>query len=897
MRIQFYLRFKTSFGQSLWISDNGELGTDLIKGAIPMTYLNDEFWVANIKIDKEAASAFHYKYILQNKDGEIVPEFGKDRFLEVPAHGIKELQLIDTWNHAGEYENAFYSTPFADILLKRPASKSSARSKEKFTHIFKVKGPLLKSNESVCIGGSGKEMGEWQMIKPILLNKDGNWWTCKLDLSDEVFPLAYKYGVYNKKEKLFTHFEEGNNRIVFAEPEKKKLVVLHDGFIHLANNTWKGAGVAIPVFSLRSKKSFGVGEFTDLKPLADWAKKTGLRLIQILPVNDTIANHTWSDSYPYAAISAFALHPIYINLEKVAGKSNAAKIKALSEKQEELNKLLYVDYVEVVKAKLEVLNEIFSSTSSDFFDDEEYKEFYHANKYWLMPYAAFCYLRDKYQTSDFSNWEDFSVYNKKAVEKLSTKNSSALRDISFHYFVQFHLHKQLKEAVDYCHKKGIVFKGDIPIGVYRYGCDAWVDPELYNLEFQAGAPPDDFAVKGQNWGFPTYNWKKMQEDHFEWWRKRFEQMSNYFDAFRIDHILGFFRIWSIPIDAVEGIMGHFVPAITVHISEFGERGIWFNHDRFCKPFINDVVLDEVFGNYSSIKIKADFLIRKEFGLYDLKPEYATQRKVEAYIATLEENEDNEILKTGLFDLLSNVILFEEPGTEGKQFHFRIGVDRTISFRYLDNEQKKKLSDLYENYFFKRQDDFWMKEAMHKLPYLKRATNMLICGEDLGMVPHCVPDVMEQLGILSLEIQRMPKKYGAEFFLPEEAPYLSVITPSTHDMSTIRSWWEEDRTKITAFYHHILGHYGNPPVSCEPWVNRAIIIQHLYSPAMWSIFQLQDILGMSEKLRRENSHEERINVPADPNNEWKYRMHLLLEDLINENEFNEELSDYIQGSGR
>ena len=273
MRIQFYLRFKTSFGQSLWISDNGELGTDLIKGAIPMTYLNDEFWIANIKIDKEAASSFHYKYILQNKDGEIVPEFGKDRFLEVPAHGIKELQLIDTWNHAGEYENAFYSTPFADILLKRHASKSSARSKNKFTHIFKVKAPLLKSNECVCIGGSGKRMGEWQMIKPILLKKDGNWWTCKLDLSDEVFPLAYKYGVYNKKEKLFTHFEEGDNRIVFAEPEKKKLVVLHDGFIHLANNTWKGAGVAIPVFSLRSKKSFGVGEFTDLKLLADWAKK------------------------------------------------------------------------------------------------------------------------------------------------------------------------------------------------------------------------------------------------------------------------------------------------------------------------------------------------------------------------------------------------------------------------------------------------------------------------------------------------------------------------------------------------------------------------------------------------------------------------------------------------
>lgn len=343
-------------------------------------------------------------------------------------------------------------------------------------------------------------------------------------------------------------------------------------------------------------------------------------------------------------------------------------------------------------------------------------------------------------------------------------------------------------------------------------------------------------------------------------------------------------------------MGHFVPAIPVHISEFGEKGMWFDHTRFCKPFINDAVLDEIFGTDAG-KIKAHYLIRKEFGLYNLKPEYETQRKVETHIATLGEDEENGKLKQGLFDLISNVILFEEGDSEGKQFHFRIGADKTISFRYLDHEQKHKLYDLYIDYFFKRQDDFWMKEAMHKLPYLKRATNMLICGEDLGMVPHCVPDVMQQLGILSLEIQRMPKKSQSEFFLPSEAPYLSVITPSTHDMSTIRGWWEEDKTKITSFYRHVLGHYGDPPFYCEPWINRAIIIQHLYSPAMWSIFQLQDILGMSETLRRENPHEERINVPADPNNEWKYRMHILLEDLINEDEFNAELRDYIESSGR
>jgi hypothetical protein len=416
------------------------------------------------------------------------------------------------------------------------------------------------------------------------------------------------------------------------------------------------------------------------------------------------------------------------------------------------------------------------------------------------------------------------------------------------------------------------------------------------LTDQAGAPPDDFAIKGQNWAFPTYNWKKMQEDHFEWWRRRFQQMSNYFDAFRIDHVLGFFRIWSIPVHAVEGIMGHFVPAIPVYVSEFGEKGIWFDYNRYCKPFITDHVLEELFGSLTG-KVKAEFINTDTNGGYELKPAFDRQRKVEKYFAELHHAADNEILKNGLFNLISNVILFEEPGSEGKQFHFRIAVDKTSSFRNLDHEQQQKLNDLYVNYFYKRQDEFWKKEAMHKLPYLKRATNMLICGEDLGMVPDCVPDVMKQIGILSLEIQRMPKNQDTEFFHPDNAPYLSVITPSTHDMSTIRGWWEENRTKTISFYHSVLGQWGEPPFYCEPWINRAIVLQHLVSPAMWSVFQLQDILGMSEKLRKENPQEERINTPADPENKWKYRMHLFLEELIQEKDFNNELFGYIEQSGR
>lgn len=897
MRVHFYLRFHTEFGESLLLSANTNgSGNDDLLNAIPMTYINEEFWETTIEIRQKKPGRLEYKYILKTREGDAIPEAGNDRSADLSKYGINELQFIDTWNHAGEYENAFFTAPFQKTLLNRNTIRVKIKDIKQGGHIFKVKAPLLQKNEVICLLGAGKALGNWSTEKSCLMSGEGPWWEIKMDLSDEDFPLAYKYGVFNIKEKKFLCYEDGDNRLLFAEPAKKKLTIVHDGFAHLPNNTWKGAGTAIPVFSLRSKNSFGTGEFSDLKLLVDWARATGLKLIQILPVNDTIATHSWTDSYPYAAISAFALHPLYINLEKVAGKKNADKLSSLKRKQKQLNDLPDLDYEEVMKFKLGMLKELYELQGKECFLNEDYQSFFEDNKHWLVPYAAFCYFRDKHGNSHFEQWNSNGIYDPRDIAKLSAPASKTFRDIALHYFIQYHLHLQLKEAADYAHKKGVVLKGDIPIGIYRYGCDAWVEPELYNMCQQAGAPPDDFAVKGQNWGFPTYNWKKMQDDNFAWWRKRFEQMSNYFDAFRIDHILGFFRIWSIPMHAVEGIMGHFVPAIPVDLAELGERGIWFEHYRYCKPYITDEIITKIFGDSSTI-VKNEFIVPNQYGSYELEMAFATQRQVQDHFASLEETDENKAIQQGLFDLISNVIFFEEENSDGDKFHFRFGMENTISFKQLNGITQQKLRDLYIDYFYRRQDDFWKKEAMHKLPYLKRATNMLVCGEDLGMVPHCVPDVMKQLGILSLEIPQMPKERNKEFSHPNDAPYLSVVTPSTHDMNTIRGWWEEDHGRNQRFYNNILGQHGEAPYFCEAWVNRAVVLQHLYCPAMWSIFQLQDILGMNEKIRRENPHEERINIPANPKHYWKYRMHLPLEELLKQKEFNQELKDYVTHSER
>ncbi|MGN6532018.1 MAG: 4-alpha-glucanotransferase [Ginsengibacter sp.] len=893
MKISFYIRYSTVFSEDIFISGNNKfLGDNDPSKSIPMVWYNEDFWRVIIDFPEDFDDIIHYKYILKDKKGIKIFDAEENRFIDISSKKSKSYSVFDTWNAAGNVSNVFFSRAFSKVLLP-PVTKIKIAKAKKINHIFRVKAPLLNPGETICLCGSTRNLRNWNTKDPIILAPENNWYTASIFLEENEWPATYKYGIYNISEEKFISFESGENRIIRKfEEEEKGTTIFNDGFVNYQPSMWRGAGVSIPVFSLRSQKSFGVGEFSDIKLLIDWAKKTGLRLIQLLPINDTSAYQSWRDSYPYAAISAFALHPIYINLEKVAGKEFSSILKPLKRKQKHLNELKEFDYEKAMKLKISALKELFEVKKNHFKNDLDYFQFFDLNRHWLVPYAAFCYLRDKYKTSDFSKWKSNKSYNEQRIQKLVSPSEDHYDKILFFYFVQYHLHLQMKEVSDYAHRQKIVLKGDIPIGVYRFGCDAWVNPALYNMDEQAGAPPDDFAVKGQNWGFPTYNWEEMSKDNYNWWRRRFDQMSNYFDSFRIDHILGFFRIWSIPMNALQGIMGRFVPAIPVDISEFYQRNISFNHDRYCQPFITEEVLTNIFKERKD-EIKEKYLDKNDNENFTIKEFVNTQAKVAEFL----KKDEDQFIKNGLFDLISNVILFEEENSNGQKFHFRISLDKTSSFLMLDNHTKSVLWPLYIDYFYYRQNDFWKKEAMKKLPSLKRNTNILVCGEDLGMVPPCVPEVMRELGILGLEIERMPKTPGAEFFHPNDAPYMSVVTPSTHDMSTIRAWWEENRIQTQRFYNYMLGQYGEAPFHCEPWINKKIILQHLYSPAMWSIFQLADLLGMNEKLRRENPQEERINLPSDPNHYWHYRMHLNMETLLKEDQFNEELKKYIKESGR
>ena len=899
-RISFYLKYHTTVGENIFVTGNHAIvGNHITEQAFPLQYVNEDYWMGTIDIPAgETMQSFEYRYFVKDFNGNINSELESDKLFNSSLYNAEEVRLIDSWSYSGQIENTFFTEPFQNVLLKQHFNPPPVIEPNKYSHIFRVKAPLLAKNQVVALYGSSSLLNKWHTSKPVLLSRKEheNWWTIKLDLFDEIYPITYKYGIHDLSTGQFVQMEGDKNRIIYDGGAQNKLSVVSDGFAVFPNKTFKGAGVAIPVFSLRSQQSFGVGEFNDMKLLVDWAKHIGLKVIQILPVNDTIATHSWVDSYPYAAISAFALHPLFLHLPSIATGENALLLTGLEALKSELNSLEKVDYERVLIAKLQFAQNIYATQKNTVFQLADFQSFFSENKHWLVPYAAFSYLRDEYKTPDFSAWPKYNQYNEEEINNIASSPEGSDDAIAFHFFVQYHLHLQLKAASEYAHQNGIIVKGDIPIGIYRNSSDAWQEPGLYNMDKQAGAPPDDFAIKGQNWGFPTYNWQRMQQDGFSWWKKRFAQMSYYFDAFRIDHILGFFRIWSIPMHAVEGVMGNFVPALPVHKNELKEQGIHLDLHRLTSPYINEGIIWEMFGS-SAGKAKEEYLNVNGYEHYALKPEFDTQRKVEKHFAQLPATDKNQELKYGLFNLISNVILLEAENTDGQQFHFRIIMETTPSFRYLDGDTQLKLKNLYVNYFFRRQDQYWREQAMQKLPELKRSTNMLICGEDLGMVPDCVPGVMKQLGILSLEIQRMPKDPEKEFFHPNDAPYLSVVTPSTHDMSTIRGWWEEDASKTQRFYNHQLGMWGNAPFYCEPQINTAIIIQHLYSPAMWSIFQLQDLLGMDGQVRRANPADERINVPANPKHYWQYRMHLLLEELLSNDNFNDVLRNYILESGR
>ena len=807
MKILLNVEYHTTFGEGLVLNIMPEKEGGKVS-QYKMTTLDGEHWFVEIRKETKPGTFIDYYYSLMRGEEEARHEWlAEPHRLEFAATKATRYVVYDHWIDIPE-DAYMYSSAFTECITARKRALST-KSEYQRTIRLKVRATQLRMGEKLAIVGEPESLGAWNPLKAIVMDEhEYNEWAVSLDASQ--LPsgrFEFKFIIIGS-ENDSPMWEEGVNRSIdMPKMNANEVVVYELAQAHFSIYPLRGAGTVVPIFSLRSEGSFGVGDFGDLKLMIDWVSKTEQRFLQVLPINDTNITHTWQDSYPYNSISIYALHPQYTDfrqLPEIKDKEKKEKFEAL---RQELNALPQIDYERMFTAKMDYLHELFAQEWATVKRRASYKEFFEENKAWLAPYAEFCCYRDLYGTATFSEWP-----------KPLAKPDKNITD--FWCYVQYNLDQQMRAAHDYARKHRVVLKGDIPIGISRDGVEAWVEPKYFNLNGQAGAPPDPFSADGQNWGFPTYNWDEMLKDGCSWWVRRFRKMAQYFDAYRIDHVLGFFRIWEIPVPEKSGLEGQFAPALGLSREEIESYGIVGHEDLF---------------------------------LVDHK------RK--------------------------------------DRWHPRIAVQYQAPYEKLDEGEKYNFNRLYNDYFYRRNNQFWYQEAMKKLPRLTQATRMLCCAEDLGMVPDCVPWVMNELRILSLEIQTMPKDPSIRFGKLSHNPYRSVCTFSTHDMPTLRQWWDEDNEQTQAYYNGPLRRSGDAPHPLPGWLAKDILSRQLTSPSMLCLLSLQDWLSIDEHLRLPDQNAERINIPANPRHYWRYRMHLTIEQLMKEDGFNETIKTLIIQSGR
>lgn len=887
MKIFFNIQYATTFGEILRLNVVGK-GKDIEKVYSMNTY-DGKSWHCEITAEN-GMSQMEYYYSVENGDSEVRHEWTTvSHRLELNAKRAMTYFVNDRWNDI-PYDSYLYSSAFTDCVNRRHREPAKGSDYNQTLRLI-VRAPQLRSGSRLALVGEDKALGRWNPDDAIsMVEHNYNEWVADINVKEmKKEETEFKFIAFNDKGGV--DWETGMNRQLHAPTINDGEVVvteLDQAFFELCDE--KLAGTLIPVFSLRSKGSFGVGDFGDLKMMIDWVAETNQRVLQVLPINDTTSTHTWTDSYPYSAISIFALHPQFADFRQLPEIKDKKKAREMETLRKELNELKQIDYERVNNTKTDYLRIIFKQEGEAVMKGEDFKMFVKENEHWLVPYAQYCHLRDSFGNVDFSSWKGHEQWHEADRKKLTDPKSKEYADVAFYYYVQFVLDRQMRAAHEYAMARGVILKGDIPIGVDRNGCDVWHEPQYFNLNSQAGAPPDAFSINGQNWGFPTYNWQRMIDDGCEWWIRRFQNMAKYFDAYRIDHVLGFFRIWAIPTTCVHGLLGQFAPSLGMTREEIEGYGLHFQEELFTTPFIARWVVDRVFGIHAD-EVVEKYLDHKHDDIFALKPEYDTERKIEAVFKG-KDSMDDVWVRDGLYALVSDV-LFVRDDNDPNKFHPRITAQLNFMYEALYDSDKEKFNRLYNDYYYRRNNNFWYNEAMKKLPVLVQATRMLVCAEDLGMVPDCVAWVMDQLRILSLELQQMPKDPKVRFGILSRNPYRSVCTLSTHDMPTLRQWWDEDYERTQVYYSSMLYRGGAAPHPLPGWLARDIIANQLTCPSMLCILSLQDWFALDEKLRLPDADAERINIPANPRHYWRYRMHINIEDLIADKEYNDAIKELVK----
>lgn len=636
----------------------------------------------------------------------------------------------------------------------------------------------------------------------------------------------------------------------------------------------KLTGVVIPVFSLRSEKSCGTGEFADLPLLGEWCKQTNLELIQILPVNDTGFQES-----PYSALSAFALHPLFIRLEDIPESKNYYKVIDDLRKGQEPHKR--VNFAEVLSGKLEILQKIYDDNRKSIEKDTKISQWMSDNP-WVKNYAIFSTMRRKNLMASWKEWKTFKNPKPSDLNKLWEKH---LSENFFHVWVQYHLEKQLKKAAKSLDSMGVSLKGDIPILMNEDSCDVWADRKFFNLTLSAGAPPDMFSTEGQNWGFPVYHWENLKKDDYSWWRMRLKQAAKFYHAYRIDHVLGFFRIWNIPFHMISGRMGYFNPS--AYINKEDLYSIGFDEGRITwlsRPHVFEQELKEQLGAEADLIINTCFDRIDNENLFLFKENYTSEKNL--FNSNLSDK-----AKSVLAEMLKNVTLIP---VDNKNFSLSWSYGNTRGYQSLNNWEKGKIAELSARCGAEA-EKIWEKNALNLLSFMKETTNMLVCAEDLGAVPDCVPSVLQKLGILGLKVVRWAREWnkdGDPYTNINEYPELSVCTPAVHDSTTLRQWWYEEKEKnaLAAGLNLEAIPYEYPTEEAV----RVFLEALLKSRSAICMVQLQDLFALDHQICDTDINFERINIPGTVQDiNWSYRMGLTMEQLLTEEKLKENISTLVE----
>jgi len=746
-------------------------------------------------------------------------------------------------------------------------------------------------------------------------------WELDLEAPTQLLPAQYKYVVVNLTNGEIVDRESGAPRwlgrpVGILQQEgirnSKYVVSVRD---EATTDRWpvekadrfRGTGVSLPLFSLRSRSGMGTGEFEDIKLLVDFCDKVGLNSVQLLPLTDTTAHAhaTWEDSSPYSSVSVHALHPLYLRLQSLPDlpldvlREIQDTVKSMNEGSNQTvvdescgsTLLEPLDYEKVMTAKLRLLRMAYEASGKRVVESEEFADFVLDQGYWLKPYALYCVLRDMYGVSDPSQWGEMGRLSFAQMDALSSPGGNKYNACRYWYWVQYHLHKQFLDASRYAAKKGVALIGDLPIGVSRNGVDIWSRPELFRLDKRMGAPPDAFTELGQNWNFPAYDWEKMMRDGFSWWRARLRSMNMYFHSVRLDHILGFFRFWDLPAHAVTGLGGHYFPSHPITKEELDSKGLW-DRQRLTQPYVRSHLLERRFGKDWENVVRR-FFSQGLHGTYSFKPGLDTEKALQDAMErdpVQVQGMTRQAVLHALILFLNDRCLIRDEKFPDDRFYPRYKMWDTDSFAELGHDWQIKLKELHDAYFSWRQEDLCEATARESLRHLLAASNMLLCGEDMGPGPACLPRVLSDMSIPGLRIPRVTGGPTSEY------PYLSVASTSTHDMSTLACWWDSLPASSRDEMWRSFGCTGPAPLKCSPPVAKQIVQSILASPSILAVLPLQDLLDTCAATVTKDPKSDQINFPGT-DHLWRWRASWHIEDLLSNKSVVNHFASMILASGR